>query len=189
MATKTIVTEKPVVLEGYQAVMKPSKFGYSLATIFTDEMIQKLEDDRTEVLKWCESKLKNPKRSTLKPEPWEEVAENQYKVKFSWTEENMPTIVDSEGTVVTNTSLPIYSGATVKLAFFQKPYILKDGVTYGTSLKLKGIQLISLSNSAGVDAGDMDAEDVAELFGKTKGFKADDPNVTPAPVTEEDIDF
>ena len=91
--------------------------------------------------------------------------------------------------MITNTALPIYSGSTVKLAFFQKPYILKDGVTYGTSLKLKGIQIISLSSSAGVDAGDMGAEDVAELFGKTKGFKADDPSVTPAPADETDVDF
>jgi hypothetical protein len=189
MAAKTIVTEKPVVLEGYQAVMKPSKFGFSLATVFTDDLIEQLEADRTEVLKWCESKLKNPKRATLKPEPWEEVSSGKYKVKFSWNEENCPTIVDSEGTVITNTALPVYSGSTVKLAFFQKPYILKDGVTYGTSLKLKGIQIISLSSSAGVDTGDMDAEDVAELFGKTKGFKAEDPNVTPAPATETDIDF
>ncbi len=75
MAAKTIVTEKPVVLEGYQAVMKPSKFGYSLATVFTDDLIEQLEADRTEVLKWCESKLKNPKRATLKPEPWEEVSD------------------------------------------------------------------------------------------------------------------
>jgi hypothetical protein len=189
MATKTIVTEKPVVLEGYQAVMKPSKFGYSLATIFSEDLIQKLEEDRAEVLKWAESKLKNPKRSTLKPEPWEEVAENQYKVKFSWNEDNCPTIVDSEGTVIKNTALPVYSGCTVKLAFFQKPYILKDGVTYGTSLKLKGIQIISLSTSAGVDSGDMASEDVAALFGTTKGFKADDPNVTPTPVIEDDGDF
>lgn len=189
MAPKTIVTEKPVVLDGYQAVMKPSKFGYSLATVFTDDLIEQLEADRTEVLKWCESKLKNPKRATLKPEPWEEVDSGKYKVKFSWNEENCPTIVDSEGTVITNTALPVYSGSTVKLAFFQKPYILKDGVTYGTSLKLKGIQIISLSSSAGVDTGDMDAEDVAELFGKTKGFKAEDPNVTPAPSAETDIDF
>jgi len=189
MAPKTIVTKKPVVLDGYQAVMKPSKYGYSLAAILTDDVIEKLEEDRTEVLKWAESKLKNPKRATLKPEPWEEVSDGKYKAKFSWTEENVPTIVDSEGTVITNTSLPIYSGSTVKLAFFQKPYILKDGVTYGTSLKLKGIQIISLSSSAGVDTGDMGAEDVAELFGKTKGFKADDPNVTPAPAAETDVDF
>lgn len=189
MAPKTIVTKKPVTLEGYQAVMKPSKFGYSLATVFDEELIAQLEEDRKEVLKWCESKLKNPKRATLKPEPWEEVAEGQFKVKFGWNEDNCPTIVDSEGTVIKNTETPIYSGSTVKLAFFQKPYILKDGVTYGTSLKLKGIQVISVSNGAGVDSGDMDAEDVAALFGKTKGFKADDPNVTPAPVAEEDTDF
>lgn len=188
MATKTIVTEKPVVLEGYQAVMKPSKFGYSLATVFTDELIEKLEADRAESLKWCESKLKNPKRATLKPEPWEEVSEGKYKVKFSWNEENMPTIVDTEGTVIKNTELPVYSGSTVKLAFFQKPYILKDGVTYGTSLKLKGIQIISLSSSAGVDTGDMDDADVIAMFGTTKGFKADDPNVTPAAI-EDDSDF
>jgi hypothetical protein len=189
MATKTIVTEKPVVLEGYQAVMKPSKFGYSLATLFNDDLIEKLEEDRSESLKWCESKLKNPKRATLKPEPWEEVCEGKYKVKFSWNEENMPTIVDSEGTVVNNTNLPVYSGSTVKLAFFQKPYILKDGVTYGTSLKLKGIQIISLSSSAGVDTGDMNEADVAELFGKTQGFKVDDPNVTPAIAAEIIDDF
>jgi hypothetical protein len=90
--------------------------------------------------------------------------------------------------VINNTNLPIYSGSTVKLAFFQKPYILKDGVTYGTSLKLKGVQIISLSSSAGIDSGDMDAEDVANLFGKTKGFKADDPNVTPTPAAATDDD-
>ncbi len=83
MAPKTIVTEKPVVLEGYQAVMKPSKFGYSLATVFTDDLIEQLEADRTEVLKWCESKLKNPKRATLKPEPWEEVSDGKYKVSIA----------------------------------------------------------------------------------------------------------
>ena len=30
MPRNIIKTEQPVVLEGYQAVMKPSKFGYSL---------------------------------------------------------------------------------------------------------------------------------------------------------------
>lgn len=190
MASKTIVTKKPVVLEGYQAVMKPSKFGYSLSAVIDDELVQELEADREESLKWAESKLKNPKRATLKPEPWEEVAEGKYKVKFVWNEENLPTIVDTEGTVLTNTNLPIYSGSTVKLAFFQKPYILKDGVTYGTSLKLKGVQVISLSSSAGIDSGDMDAEDVVNLFGKTKGFKADDPNVTPTiEASDLDADF
>jgi hypothetical protein len=189
MAQSIHVTQQPVVLEGYQAVLKPSKFGYSLSAIVDESLIEVLESDRVETLKWAESKLKNPKRSTLKPEPWEEVSEGKFKVKFSWNEETRPPVVDTEGTPITDDSTPIYSGSTVKLAFRQKPYILRDGVTYGTSLKLVGIQLVSLSSSAGIDAGDLDETEVAALFGQTKGFKAGEPNVTPAPVEDETDDF
>jgi len=181
-------TAQPVVLEGYQAVLKPSKFGYSLAALVDQSLVDVLEDDRVESLKWAESKLKNPKRSTLKPEPWEEVTEGQYKVKFSWNEESRPPVVDTEGTVIDDDNTPLYAGSRVKLAFYQKPYILRDGVTYGTSLKLVGVQLVSLNTAAGVDTGDMSAENVAALFGKTEGFKASEPNVTPSE-TVEDEDF
>lgn len=184
--TRTIhKTEQPVTLEGYQAVLKPSKFGYSLSAIVDETMVEALEVDRTDSIKWAESKLKNPKRSTLKPEPWEEVAEGSYKVKFSWNEETKPPVVDTEGTVITDANLPIYSGSQVKVAFYQKPYILRDGVTYGTSLKLVGVQLVSLNGAAGVDTGDMAADDVAALFGTTKGYKASEPNVTPTPEVED----
>lgn len=186
MTRNTFVTKEPVVLEGFQAVMKPSKFGYSLSAVVDQELIDSLEDDRTGSLKWAESKLKNPKRSTLKPEPWEEVSEGKYKVKFSWNEENRPPVVDTEGTAITDDRTPIYSGSKVKLAFYQKPYVLKDNVTYGTSLKLVGVQVVSLSSSAGVDTGDMNPEDVAALFGTTKGFKQSEPNIT-APVIEETV--
>ena len=189
MAQTIHVTQQPVVLEGYQAVMKPSKFGYSLSAVVDEKLIEVLEADRVETLKWAESKLKNPKRSTLKPEPWEELSEGKYKVKFSWNEDTRPPVVDTEGTPITDESTPIYSGSTVKLAFRQKPYILRDGVTYGTSLKLAGIQLVSLSSSAGVDTGDLDETEVAALFGQTKGFKAGEPNVTPTPTTDTEDDF
>ena len=179
MSRQTFITQEPVQLEGYQAVMKPSKFGYSLVAIVDQDMIDKLEEDRTSTLEWAQTKLKNPKRSVLKPTPWEEVADGQYKVKFSWNEENKPPVVDTEGTPVTDQATPVYSGATVKVAFYQKPYILKDGVTYGTSLKLLGVQLVSLNAKAGVDTGNMNAEDVNALFGKTEGFKASDPVITP----------
>ena len=109
-----------------------------------------------------------------------------YQIKFSWNEDTKPPIVDTEGTVITDEETPLYSGSKVKLAFFQKPYILKDQTTYGTSLKLKAVQVVSLSSSAGVDTGDMDDVDVAELFGKTKGFKASEPSVV-AP--ENQVDF
>jgi len=181
-------TEEPVILDGYQAVLKPSQYGYSLVAILDEAMIEALEDDRKDNLKWAESKLKNPKRATLKPEPWEEVSEGKYKFKFGWKEETKPPIVDTEGTPITDTATPVYSGSRVKLAFYQKPYILKDGVTYGTSLKLVGVQLVSIASAAGVDTGTMSTEDVAELFGKTAGFVADEPNVT-TNEAEGDSDF
>ena len=184
-------TDKPVTLEGFQAILSPSKFGYSLAAVVDESIIDKLETERAEVLKWAESKLKNPKRSTLKPEPWEEVSEGKYKIKFSWNEENRPPVVDTEGTQVTDAKTPLYGGSTVKLGFYQKPYILRDGVTYGSSLKLVGVQVVSVKGEAGVDTGDLDSNEVAELFGNTTGFKSNDPNVTPTTSTddEEEEDF
>jgi hypothetical protein len=184
------ITQEPVVLEGYQAITRPSKYGYSLSALFDTTIIERLDAERAELLKWCESKLKNPKRSTLKPEPWEEVKEGVYKLKFSWDEETKPPIVDSEGTPVTE-DLPLFGGSKVKVAFRQKPYVLKDGVTYGTSVKIVGIQVISVNGSAGFDAGDYDETEVAALFGQTAGFKAGDPNVTPneSSESEEDDEF
>ena len=178
------VTQQPVVLEGYQAVLKPSKFGYSLSALVDQTLVDKLEEDRADSLKWAESKLKNPKRSTLKPEPWEEVSDGKYKVKFSWNEETRPPVVDTEGTPVTDPNTPLYSGSTVKLAFRQKPYILRDGVTYGTSLKIVGVQVVTVGGAAGVAASDLDETEVAALFGQTKGYKATE--VAPEPEVEED---
>ena len=71
MARTIHKTEQPVVLDGYQAVLKPSKFGYSLSAIVGEDMIDALETDREQSLEWAQGKLKNPKRSVLKPEPWE----------------------------------------------------------------------------------------------------------------------
>jgi len=188
MARTIHKTTEPVTLDGFQAVLAPSKFGYSLSASVDEDLISTLETERTEVLKWAESKLKNPKRATLKPEPWEEVAKGKYKIKFSWNEENRPPVVDTEGTIVTDTQTPLYSGSTVKLGFYQKPYILRDGVTYGSSLKLVGVQVISVKGGAGVDTGDLDAAGVAELFGTTAGFKTADPNVTPT-TNDDEEDF
>ncbi len=172
-------TLEPVTLEGFQCIMKPSeKFhNYSLSAIVGDELRSALEEDRVEALKWATSKLKNPKRSTLKPEPWEEVTEGKYKVKFSWKEENKPPIVDTEGTPITDLDIPLFSGSKVKLAFFQKPYIIA-GDTYGTALKLVGVQVISTASSAGVDGDSMDEVEVAALFGATEGYKTGDRGYT-----------
>ena len=173
MSKAPFVTDDPVLLEGFQAVLQPGKFGYSLTAVVDANMVSHLEEDRVEVLKWCESKLKNPKRATLKPTPWEELEENRFKLKFSWKEDRRPPVVDAEGTPVMDEATPLYSGSKVKLAFYQKPYILKDGVTYGTSLKLVGVQVVELGGSTAGGEAELSDAAVADLFGKTDGYKAD----------------
>ena len=192
----THVTQEPVTLEGFQAVLKPGDWGYKLSALMDKGIVEQLETERESALEWARSKAKNPKRVTVKPEPWEEL-ENRpgtYQVRFSWKDGDkfFPVIVDTEGTAITDKETPIYSGSQVKLAFFQKPYVLPTG-DIGTSLKLKAIQLVSLNTGAGVvDDGDMTADDAQELFGTAKGFKVADPNPTPdaSPCSvEEDEDF
>jgi hypothetical protein len=189
MAKNIHVTQEPVVLDGYQAVLKPSKFGtFKLEAVVNNDLIERLENERVELLKWAESKLKNPKRAILKPEPWEELGQDSYRLKFSWKPGQEPPVVDTEGTPITDENTPIYGGSKVKLAFRQKPYTMPDG-SYGTSVKLVGLQLVALSNGAGIDTGDMDETEVAALFGQTKGFKTSEPNITAVPSDVEDDEF
>ena len=189
----THVTPKPVTLEGYQAILKPGEWGYKLAALVDKELIKTLEDERESALEWARSKAKNPRRVTVKPEPWEELQNQQgtYQIRFSWKDGDkfIPVVVDTEGTKIEDIDTPVYSGSKVKLAFFQKPYILPAG-DIGTSLKLKAVQVISLNSGAGVvDNGDLSAEEAVELFGSSKGFKVEDPNVeaagTPSSVEDE----
>tara|TARA_S200000501_G_scaffold203972_1_gene191822 strand:+ start:2300 stop:2881 length:582 start_codon:yes stop_codon:yes gene_type:complete len=191
----THVTPKPVTLEGYQAILKPGEWGYKLAALVDKELIKTLEDERESALEWARSKAKNPRRVTVKPEPWEELQNQQgtYQIRFSWKDGDkfIPVVVDTEGTKIEDINTPVYSGSKVKLAFFQKPYILPAG-DIGTSLKLKAVQVISLNSGAGVvDNGDLSAEEAVELFGSSKGFKVEDPNVeaagTPSSVEADDF--
>ena len=184
---KNVHVTTEIKLEGFQAILEPGKFGYSLSAVVDESVIDELETERKDVLKWAESKLKNPKRSVLKPTPWEEVAEGKHKIKFSWGEDKKPPVVDAEGTPITDTKTPLYGGSTVKLGFYQKPYILRDGITYGSSLKLVGIQVVKLNAEAGVKVDDnLSTDQVADLFGKTEGFKTTD---SPPAVETDDEDF
>ena len=72
---KNVHVTDEVTLDGFQAILEPGKFGYSLSAVVSKDIADKLETERTEVLRWAESKLKNPKRSTLRPTPWEEVSD------------------------------------------------------------------------------------------------------------------
>ena len=189
----TYVTKEPVLLDGFQAVLKPGEWGYKLAAVLPESIVKVLEEERESALDWARSKAKNPKRVTVKPEPWEEIDSKPgfYQVRFSWKDGDkyVPVVVDTEGTAITDETTPIYSGTMVKLAFFQKPYVLPAG-DIGTSLKLKAVQVVSLNTGAGVvDDGDMTPDEATALFGATKGFKVSAPNPVAAEDTEEDEDF
>ena len=141
-----LTTPGPVKLEGFQAIMKPSKFGYQLCAVIDYEYLtEEMWNDRYDALLLAEKKLKNLKTRDLRPEPWQKVS-NGYKVKFSWTEEYRPKIYDSQNNLVNDDTLEIPEESMVNLAFYQKPYILKDGKTYGTSLKLVEVQVVRLGN-------------------------------------------
>jgi hypothetical protein len=184
----------PVKLHGYQAVMRPSKYGYSLSALLPEADVATLEEDRAETLKWAESKLKNPKRSVLKPEPWFDFDEEPgyVKIKLSWNEETKPTVVDSEGVTIDDEGLPLFSDSVVRLIFKQKPYILRDEVTYGTSLKLSGVQVLSINRTGvGSDTGDLSEDDIANLFtvSDTHGLDAEERRAAKAAEVEEDEDL
>ena len=141
------VTKDPVTLEGYQAILKPSKFGYSLKAVVGSDVVEALEEERADCLKWAESKLKNPKRSTCRPEPWEEVADGKYIIKFSWAEDKRPPVVDTEGTPITNVDTQYMKGQRL---LYPKAYILVMALPM-VHLKLSGVQIVQ--TGAGVDTG------------------------------------
>jgi hypothetical protein len=63
-----------------------------LASTVWNTTIRILEPEGVETLKWAESELQMSKRSTLKPEPWEEVSKGAI------------TIISAKGVVSPNTS-------------------------------------------------------------------------------------
>ena len=194
---KTHVTSSPVTLECFQAILSPGEWGHKLAALIPKSLVDELEEERESCLEWARTKAKNRNRVTVKHPAWEELDNDSgmYQIKFSWKPDDkvVPTVVDTEGTLITDTDTPLYSGSKVKLAFVQKPYRLPDD-TIGSSVKLKCIQVVSLNNSAGLkDEGNLTPEDAQTLFGDSKGFKVADPapglETTPCSVEEEDEDF
>ena len=166
-----IVTKDPVVLKGYQSILKLSEYRkYNLAAILPDDIIANLEEGRKELIAEQKSKLKNPRRCTIKPEPWMETGKGQTQAKFAWKEGKEPPILDTDCNPITDTELPLDVGSKVKLAFTQSGYTLGDGETIGTRLSLLGIQVNELDLS-GIDVGDLAPSQIAALFGKTDGYK------------------
>lgn len=183
MGTKYVIKDKTFQLEGFQSAFKPGKFGTCKIDVIVDqETIDALESERESLIEWKISKQAEPSKwCVARNTKWSDVSKDKYKISFSYKPEDRPPFVDSQGTLITE-EIPLYSGSKVKIAFDHYPYPDNVRKEVNTTCKLTKLQVISCSSSAGVDSGDAD-------FGTTEGFKIDAPNVTPAPVTEEDIDF
>ena len=54
--TKNVHVTDEIKLEGFQAILEPGKFGYSLAAIVGEDIIDALETERQAVLTWAQSK-------------------------------------------------------------------------------------------------------------------------------------
>ena len=50
----THTTPEPVLLDGFQAILKPGKFGtYNLVAVVDESLVDKLEEERVSALKWA----------------------------------------------------------------------------------------------------------------------------------------
>ena len=102
-----------------------------------------------------------------------------------------PVFVDTNGDPIAKAVLMgVRKGTKVRLIVDQKPYAM--GPNVGTSMRVIGVQIVELvSGNGAVDSGSLTTEDVASMFGKVDGFKADEPAVRDErPVeTAESYDF
>jgi hypothetical protein len=165
MAYPQYVTKDPVQLDGFQAVLKPSEHGFGLQVLVDSELINQLNADRESLIKNVTGKVdaKKLKRMQLALPPWEDVAEDTYRLKFSWDAKKKPVIIDSVGTVIDDDTVKLYSGSLVKVSFYQKDYVF--GSSYGTSIKILGIQVIQTSDGS----PRLSVDSAMEMFGTTDG--------------------
>jgi hypothetical protein len=180
MAFPQYVTKEPVVLDGFQSLLKPTKYGFGVQVAVGQELIDQLVADREKLLSDLTSKLdaKKLKRMVLKTVPWEDIAEGTYRLKFSWDAKKKPVIIDSVGTVIDDPNTKIYNGSLVKVSFYQKGYRLPD--SYGTATNMLGIQVIDASDGS----PRLSVDSAFDIFGSTAGgFVAED--VEDAELAEE----
>lgn len=176
-------------LEGYINVYEPAGkfnnccFSYRLP----DAVLAQAEADREELLEWAKTKVENPKRVALNPPKWDEEGVCKYSYGGD-TGRPDPVFVDTDGAPIEKSVLQsVRKGTKVRLIVQQSPYT-KPSI--GTTLKVLGVQIIELAAGNGlVDSGDLSADDVAEIFGTVKGFKASSPAVRKTETNDEDSSY
>lgn len=181
-------------LEGYINVYQDSgkyenrTFSYRIP----EDVLKQVEKDRTELLKWVDSKLENPKRVALNPAPFDD----EGLCKYSYSDQDkkpVPVFVDTEGSPLSESDLQsLRKGTKAVLIVNQTPYTKP---AKGTSLKVVGVQVTKLVTANGAsDSGDLSVDDVNAIFGTRAGYKSASPSVTNSeadgtPCSVENYDF
>ena len=181
-------------LEGYLNVYEDSgkyenrTFSYRIP----EDVLKQVEKDRSELLKWVDSKLENQKRVALNPAPYDD----EGLCKYSYSDQDkkpVPVFVDTEGSPLSESDRQnLRKGTKAVLIVNQTPYTKP---AKGTSLKVVGVQVTKLVTASGAsDSGDLSVEDVNAIFGTRSGYKASTPAVSaPADATpcsvEQSYDF
>ena len=185
----------PTVLEGFIAIGEDTgKFNnQTFAYTIPADVLEKVEEDRAELLKWAKSKASGRVQEAMTP--WDETGLLKYTYGAgdgSRKPKPAPVFVDTTGNPVdVATQKTIRKGTKVNIIVDQKPYAM--GPNVGTTMRVIGVQIVELvSGNGAVDSGDLSVEDVASMFGTVTGFKADEPAVRdarPAADAKEAYDF
>lgn len=184
MADRFVITTK---LEGYINALKPAgKFkNCTISFKVPPKDLEEFTKVYEKGLEWGAAKMAG-KRHTQELPKWEE--DGLIKISYAGpdTSHGMFPWVDTDGVPVP-VDTDVRSGTTVKLIVDLKPYVYGNKV--GLSVKVRGAQIIALVSGNGGDSGELEAEDVAALFGTTDGFKAGAPNFEPSePIEESTVD-
>lgn len=163
-------------LEGYINALKPSgKFNNcTISFRIPDDELPKFDACYEQCIAWGKSKIQG-KRFTEELPKWQEDGF----VKFSYgSEDGHPMFpwIDTDGVPVA-IDTPIWKGTVVRLIIDLKPYVF--GTKIGCSFKVRGAQVVKLVSNGGSDSGDLSTEDIATVFGKVDGFKANSPSFKP----------
>lgn len=155
---------------------KTRSFKYTIPA----DVIQKLEEEREELLEWARSKATGRVQEAFAP--WDDQGLAGYSYGEARPSNPIPVFVDTTGAPVEMSVLrDIRKGSKVRLIIQHKPYSMPGKI--GTSIKVVGCQIVELVTGNGaVDSGDLSVDDVAAMFGTVDGFKADSPAARPAPV-------
>ena len=130
-------------LHGYQAIFKPSRFGYSMSGLITDPtVIYQINDDRDDLLNIIYDEFDDLSKVTLRPEPWETIEADIIRIKYTWTEDNLPIAFDSNLNQVIDPDITLTEGSEVIATIHQHFYIQKDGRTCGTTFTCSSFQVV-----------------------------------------------